>query len=148
MRKNTACTARCCSGPITTFTIPNKWPDLTGSDLTGEVYRLWADGELDDMWIPALEAKGFPTQMGFPALLDYYSLFTQPLDDGQVEVQLKLIRIPADKAAAQYPPIPFEELPGDVVTIRVTFTDGQSVTKKVAISFNAQGYAVLELLPA
>ena len=125
------------------------------------------------MWIPALEAKGFPTQMGFPALLDYYSLFTQPLDDGQVEVQLKLIRIPADKtaftvdcakegaflsadwhdqtaykAAAQYPPIPFEELPGDVVTIRVTFTDGQSVTKKVAISFNAQGYAVLELLPA
>lgn len=39
----------------------------------------------------------------------------------------------------------FEDLPGDTITIEVTFKDGEVQTKKVDLSFNANGEVVAKM---
>lgn len=161
-------------GPtIATFLVPPDRIADPGGDLEQQANVLWATGQLDDLWVSALEQAGFPVLpvSELPIASQYYTPFFKVLEDGRLEASIKYYAIPPDvpsftvdctkegsflqtswipseskKAASQYPPIPFEELPGDIITIQVTFTDGQTVTKKVGISFNAEGYAIAELL--
>lgn len=150
------------------FNISGEYYKNTSKDFLDVFKTLWNNGTLDEYKEKYFKGKS-------TNLLDY-AIGISSLENGEMEIRLvsgevtnslqhrdKSITISAPnwnnsvfrltwhpdaamKKAAEYPAVPFEELPKDIVTIDVEFENGEIQTKTCEMSFSEDGYLVIKEL--
>ncbi len=148
------------------FTLPQDC--LTGQDkaLYDQFKKLWESGALDAYKKTYFAGKS-------TNLRDYAHCSVKRLESGEIEVGLvteetlaqvhqsgqvvtmrgqeggKTLWRPetALEKAAEYPAIPFDKLPKDIVTVEVEFEDGTIQTKTIEIRFDKDGNTLIQALP-